>query len=461
MSELKAFAMPKWGIEMTEGVIGEWKVAEGQSYAKGDLLALIETDKITNEVEAEDDGVICRIVASPGETVPVGALLAVTSKAPASAAAVDAFISTFGADAPSNARSAAVPQAKRSQSIVERPASPPPGVKISPRALAYCQAANLDIGAISGSGRGGRITLQDAEQAAKPIRHHQAGAPVSVAATTEKFDGHYASPLAKKIAALHGIDLTGLTGAGPRGRIAKADVLALVQGDARGGAGVRVAPMSPMRKAIARQLTLSKTSIPHFYLRLPAHIDALLSIRETMKAETARAPSINDFLVRACALALKHSPDVNIQVHGDEIHHFSSVDIAVAIATTKGLVTPVVRAADTKSVAEISVELRDLAARARDGKLRAEELKGGAFSLSNLGMFGVEQFDAIINPPQGAILAVGAASRRPVEQGRSFAFVTQIQLSLSCDHRAIDGAVGAAFLTELRRLIETPQELIA
>jgi pyruvate dehydrogenase E2 component (dihydrolipoamide acetyltransferase) len=219
--------------------------------------------------------------------------------------------------------------------------------------------------------------------------------------------------------------------------------------------------MSMMRKAIARQLTLSKSTIPHFYLRMSVRIDALQAMRQRARESVGQAPSVNDYLVRACAIALSANQDVNVQVHGDAIHRFRHADISVAVATEKGLVTPVVAAAETKSVARISAEIAELAARARAGKLKAEEFQGGSFSVSNLGMFGIDQFDAIINPPQGAILAVGAAQRRPVESEYTLSFATMVQLSLSCDHRAIDGAVGAKFMADLRRLIEQPELLVA
>ena len=291
---------------------------------------------------------------------------------------------------------------------------------------------------------------------------------MSIALSTTHLDVFFATPLAKRLAVIHGVDLAKVKATGSRGRISKADVLQLVELAVPAappapppGADVEVVPMSMMRKAIARQLTLSKTTIPHFYLRMSVRIDALQAMRQRARESVGQAPSVNDYLVRACALALAANPDVNVQVHGDTIHRFRHADISVAVATDKGLVTPVVTAAETKSVAKISAEIAELAKRAREGKLKAEEFQGGSFSLSNLGMFGIDQFDAIINPPQGAILAVGAAQRRPVESEYTLSFATMVQLSLSCDHRAIDGAVGARFMAELRRLIESPELLVA
>ncbi len=470
MSKLRAFTMPKWGIEMTEGIVANWEVAEGASFAKGDLLTLIETDKITNEVEAEYDATVCRLIAQPGETYPVGALLAVFADAPVDAGEIDSFIATFsGTGAP---QPAPAPEPEPAPVAATSPVTVPsdPSI-ISPGAADLARRSGVDVHGISGSGRDGRITLQDVDQAAKPARALPGGAPVTISPVAGQ-DAHFASPLAKRLAANHGVDLTGIAGTGPRGRISKADVLlhvappapapqpALAPIPAQAPAeDVRVVKMSPMRKAIARQLSFSKSTIPHFYLRNSAGIDALLAMREQAKRATGAAPSINDYLVRACALALVRHPDVNVQVHGEEIHHFPHADIAVAVATDKGLLTPIVRAADTKSVAAISAEVKSLAERARAGRLAADEFQGGSFSISNLGMFGIDQFDAIINPPQGAILAIGAGRQAAGAANHALQFSTRIQLSLSCDHRAIDGAVGALFLAELTALIETPEEL--
>ncbi|MFL6605833.1 MAG: 2-oxo acid dehydrogenase subunit E2, partial [Steroidobacteraceae bacterium] len=339
-----------------------------------------------------------------------------------------------------------------------RQAQIPPGIEISPQAWHRASELNIDLRMVAGSGRRSRITLQDVEQASRPPRLVGGGAAVSIDPTTTALDGFYASPGAKRLAVAHGVDLASVRGTGPRGRISRADV-ARDAGVPLRSATVEVIRMSTMRKAIARQLTLSKTTIPHYYLRRQVQLEALQSLRADLKRQAAAVPSLNDFLLRATALALCEVPDVNIQVHAEEIHRFADANIAVAVATDRGLITPVLRAAQTKSVHTLSAELKPLIDRARAGRLRSEDVEGGTFTVTNLGMFGVEQFDAIINPPQGAILAIGAAARHPVERDTGIAFATVAWLSLSCDHRAIDGAVGGRFLTALREFIESPQRL--
>ncbi len=465
MSTLRALTMPKWGIEMTEGTLAEWNVKEGDRVAKGQGIAQIETDKIVNELEAEAGVLFVRLLAVQGEVYPVGAMLAVTADEPVPAAQIDEFVRTYR-----GGTSGAVPMA--SGAVPATVAAEPdnaavPDVaarraRISAAADALAQRLRLDVESIHGSGRDGRVTLQDVEQASKPARSVGGGAAVDIMPRTFGLDDHYASPLAKRLAVDHNVDLSALTGTGPRGRVSRADVATAAGIDAAprpAPAGFEVVRMSATRKAIARQLTLSKSTIPHFYLRTTVNLDALGALRAEAKRGAGTAPSLNDYFIRASALALMQVPDVNIQVHDAAIHRFRDADIAVAVAADRGLVTPVIRAAQTKSVHALAAEVRALVERARAGGLRGTDIEGGSFTLSNLGMFGIDQFDAIINPPQGAILAIGSAAARPVERGGGLSVATTAHLSLSCDHRAIDGAVGARFLAVLRELLEAPGRL--
>ena len=476
MADIRPFCMPKWGIEMTEGSIAEWMVKEGDAFTRGQILCLIETAKITNEVEAEYDAVLKRLLVPAGEDMhPVGALLGVFAEASATDAEVDAFIAAFkpagtgvaakagGDDAPAAAPApVAAPKAATPAKIVtNRP--------ISPEALKLAEAEGVDIEPIAGSGRHGRITYQDVVQALRPERAatYKGTAPLS-----EEIRAIFASPLAQRLAAQHGIDLSGMAGTGPRGRISKKDVLALVPAPTATAAPVFgapfvaapnqpvVQPFDKVRKIVARRLTEAKQTIPHFYLRVSVAVDELITLRKTANVVLGVKASINDYLVKAVALALVRHPDVNVQVHGEAVHSFPHADVAIAVASPKGLVTPIVRQADRMHIAQIAAATRALIDKAQAGRLGFEDMDGGTFSVSNLGMMGIEAFDAIINPPQGAILAVGGVNRVAVElDDGDMAFESRIQLSLSVDHRAIDGAAGAAFLQTLKSLIEDPESL--
>ena len=471
MADIRPFCMPKWGIEMTEGTIAEWMVQPGQAFTRGQTLCLIETAKITNEVEAEYDAVVRRVlVGAGGEAEPVGTLLAVFADAAASEDEIDAFVTGFRpanvavaakAGAPAAAAPAPAPVAAAPKKIVtNRP--------ISPEALKLAEAEAVDLAAIEGSGRGGRITYQDVQQALRP-----AARPVlkGAAQLVEDNAKAFASPLARRIAALHGIDLGAIAGTGARGRISKADVLALVPAPVAAvgmpafvaGANLpEIVPFDRIRKVVARRLTEAKQTIPHFYLRISARADELVALRRTANVVLGCKASLNDYLVKAVALALVRHPDVNVQVHGEALHRFPHADVSIAVASPKGLVTPVVRQANLMRIDQLAAESRRLIDKAMAGKLGMEDMEGGTFSVSNLGMMGVETFDAIINPPQGAILAVGTVTRQPVEtEAGDIAFESRIGLTLSVDHRAIDGAAGAGFLQTLKGLIEAPEGLFA
>lgn len=479
MSRIRAFTMPKWGIEMTEGTIADWMVKEGDTFKRGQTLCLIETAKITNEVEAEYDATVRRIVVGGGtDAEPVGALLAVFDEGSHSDEEIDAFVSNFkpaeggiakGAEKskePEPKPAAAIdpePEKQRIKIDTNRP--------ISPEALRLAEDEGVDIAGIEGSGRGGRITHQDVVKALRGPAQVAPKGTLDVPADDIKV---LASPLARRIAALHGLSLAGLTGTGPRGRISKADVLALVPAP-RASAGAigtpefvagenrpEVVPFDRVRKVVAQRLTKAKQELPHFYLRMSASADALMEMRKTANVVLVCKASVNDWIVKACAMALARHPDVNVQVHGQEIHRFPHADVSIAVASPKGLVTPVVRQANLMRIDQIAAETRRLIDKAQAGKLSMDDMEGGTFSVSNLGMFGIENFDAIINPPQGAILAVGAALRQPIETPTGdIAFETRISVTLSVDHRAIDGAAGAQFLQTLKSLIEQPEGIFA
>ena len=467
MADIRAFCMPKWGIEMTEGVVAEWMVAEGAAFTRGETLCLIETDKITNEVEAEFDLVLRRRLVEAGQDVhPVGTLLAVFADAAASDAEIDAFIAAFRpADTavaarqaePEVAEMASPPAAEPRKIVTNRP--------ISPQALALAEREGIELEAIEGSGRHGRITHQDVVQASRPAATLTPRGPAPL---SEELASIYASPLARRIASLHGIDLAGILGTGPRGRIAKADVLQLVAPKAAAPAATfaaadnvpTIVEMDKIRRIVARRVTETKRDVPHFYLRMNVAVDALLTLRKTANLVLGVKASLNDYLVRACGLALARHPDVNIQVHGDTVHRFAHADIAIAVAAPSGLVMPVIRSVEMMRIDQLATASRALIDKAATGRLAYADMEGGTFSISNLGMFGIDQFDAIINAPQGAILAVGAITRAPVElPGGDFAFESRMALSLSVDHRAIDGATAAGFMATLRGYIEQPETL--
>ncbi len=482
MSTLRPLCMPKWGIEMSEGTLAEWMVAEGDAFKKGDVLCLIETSKITNEVEAERDGVIGRI-ATPvtGDAQPVGALLAVIGDGSEDASAIDAFVEGF---VPAESTGSAGKKSAKLDRGVANDASPEPSPSpspapaktpikidtnrpISPEALKLAEAEAVDISTIEGSGRKGRITFQDVQQALNGPANPSLKGPMEV---TQEDRSVFASPLARRIAAQNAISLTGIDGTGPRGRISKKDVLALIEASSGSRTAEfrlvdntpRAVPFDNIRKVVAQRLTAAKQEIPHFYLRISVKADALLALRKTANLVLGTKASVNDYIVLAAGKALAQHPDVNVQLHGEEVHRFPHADVAVAVASPKGLVTPIVRQANRMRIDQVAHKTRELIDKASAGRLGYDDMDGGTFTVSNLGMFGIEEFDAIINPPQCAILAVGAAARQPVEtEGGDIEFATRIALTLSVDHRAIDGALGAQFLATLKSLIEEPEQLFA
>ena len=397
-------AMPQMSPTMTEGTLARWLVAEGDAVRAGDILAEVETDKATMEIEAADDGTLARILVAEGtDNVAVNQAIAVLLQE--------------GEDA------SALPTGPQG----DAPAPPPPAPTPTP-------------------------VLQAAPQTAPP--------------SGEREDRRIAaSPLARSMARQAGLDLASIAGSGPRGRIVKRDIEAALAAGKPAAAPPAAAAfqevrLTAMRRTIAERLQEAKRTIPHFYLTADCDLDALLALRSQINRRGDGKLSINDFLIRALALALVQVPDANAQWAGDAIHRFSSVDLAVAVAVEGGLLTPVLRAVQDKGLAAISQEMSALASRARAGKLLPEDYRGGGFTLSNLGMYGVRQFDAVINPPQAGILAVGAGQQRPVARDGALAVATLMTCTLSADHRVIDGVIAARLLAAFKGLVEDPLALL-
>jgi pyruvate dehydrogenase E2 component (dihydrolipoamide acetyltransferase) len=399
-----AVTMPKWGIEMQEGLVTDWHAAVGQRVGKDQALLDVETDKIVNAVESPVEGTLRRILGERGQAYAVGALLAVYAEPSVTEAEIDAFIAAFRPADASFEPAAPAAAAAPSPAPVPAPGSGDGGQRVSPIARRLAERLGIDVAHVTGTGPNGRVSKEDVETYAAARGFAVAAEPAPAAATSTR------------------------------------------------------ERLTPMRQTIARRLLESKQSIPHYRLELRVAGEPLLARRAALAAAGSET-SLNDLIVRAVALALVESPTVNAHFVGDEVVRFRDADVAVAVATDQGLLTPVVRAANRMSVADIGAATRDLAARARAGKLSRDEITGGTFTVSNLGMYGLDRFDAIINPPQVAILAVGAMKPAVVVRGGSPAVGQQMVLTLSCDHRVVDGAVGARFLKRLGELLEGPAAL--
>ena len=434
--------MPALSPTMTEGTLATWHKKEGDTVKSGDVIAEIETDKATMEVEAVDEGVIGKILVPEGtENVAVNTPIAVLLEEGEDAGALKG-----GAAAPAAKPEAAA--AKAEAPAASAPAAQPP---------------------------------------AQP-----APAPAAAAKAGDSHDDRvFASPLARRMAQQAGVDLSALKGTGPNGRVVKADIEAALAGGvpaAKPAAAAAPAASAPapaaakpaaagpnakqladaygipysehkhsnMRKVVARRLSESKQTVPHFYLTVDIQLDALLKLRKELNDRGDVKLSVNDLIIKAAALALRKVPAANTSWTDDALIQYERVDISVAVATPGGLITPIIKDADRKGLGAISSEMKDLAARARDGKLKPEEYQGGTFSISNLGMFGIKDFAAIINPPQSCILAVGAGTQQPVVKDGALAIATVMSCTLSVDHRVVDGAVGAEYLAALKVLIEAP-----
>ena len=430
--------MPALSPTMEEGTLARWLVKEGDKVSSGDLLAEIETDKATMEFEAVDEGIVTKILVAEGtDGVKVGAVIAMIQGE-----------DDQGAVDKGDAHPQPLPPAGGEQ------------VAIAPKATPVKPTNTTPLPQAGGVG----------------------GGP----ATPQSNDRVKASPLAKRIAGNKGLDLTTISGTGPNGRIVKADVEA-ISGEGRSAVvaeldrGIRretpaptqtidtdipheVVKLSNMRKTIARRLTESKQTVPHIYLTVDVRLDALLKLRGELNASLeARGIklSVNDMLIKALALALVQVPKCNVSFAGDNMLQYARADISVAVSVPTGLITPIIVDAANKSLSKISTEVAELAARAKDGKLQPHEYQGGTASISNMGMMGIKQFDAVINPPQAMILAVGAGEKRPYIVDNALAIATVMSATGSFDHRAIDGADGAMFMKIFKELVENPLGLVA
>jgi pyruvate dehydrogenase E2 component (dihydrolipoamide acetyltransferase) len=440
--------MPALSPTMTEGTLSAWHKKEGEAVKAGDVIAEIETDKATMEVEAVDEGTLAKIIVPAGtQNVQVNAPIALLLGEGEGKDAIEGF----GLEKPMT------PPAEN-KAVAAAPAAPVSAAPVAQKAAVAAVASSAPVADVKGANE--RIV---------------------------------ASPLAKRMANQSGIDLGALAGSGPNGRIVKRDVELAMQGsaprkpapapsaaptagaapvalaagvDARAladahGMKYRAEANSSMRRVIARRLTESKQTVPHFYLTIDCVIDKLLAARKELNAgDEALKASVNDFVIRAVALALKQVPAANTAWAGTDTLWFEHADVSVAVATPGGLITPIIKAAETKGIGTIAREMKDLAERARAGKLKPEEFQGGTFSISNLGMYGVKQFEAVINPPQACILAVGAGEPRAIVKDGALGVATVMSCTLSVDHRAVDGAVGAAFLAAFKRLIENPLTML-
>lgn len=405
--------MPALSPTMTEGNLAKWLKKEGDKVKPGDVIAEIETDKATMEVEAVDEGIIAKVLVESGtQNVPVNSLIAL---------------------------------------LIEEGESLESVQNYQPKSNSNIKANNIDSAKSS--------------SVISPI------SPISleshIALESKKQDRIKTSPLAKRVASERKIDLSLVSGSGPYGRIVKDDVLNFKTNSNKPDIAERnlqeykLIPNTNVRRVIAKRLLESKQTIPHFYLSIECNIDKLLKLREEINAEyTENKISINDMIIKAVAMALTENPEANASWTEEAILQYNNVDISVAVAIDGGLITPIIRNADQKPITSISKEMKELAKRARENALKPEEFQGGGFSISNLGMYGIKNFQAIVNPPQVCIMAVGASNKRAVVINDQLSIATIMDISISCDHRVVDGAVGAKFLSSFKKYIEHPIKML-
>ncbi|NUB23788.1 pyruvate dehydrogenase complex dihydrolipoamide acetyltransferase [Azospirillum brasilense] len=437
--------MPALSPTMTEGNLAKWLKKEGDAVKSGDVIAEIETDKATMEVEAADEGRLGKILVQAGtQGVAVNTPIAVLLEEGED----DSALAKAAAPAPAAAPAAAPAPAASAPAAAPAPlaaAAPAPAAQgggrvfASPLARRLAEQAGLDLKAVKGTGPNGRIVKADIEAA-------KAGGTAKAAAPQAAAPAPAAVPAAAPAAAA------------PAPKAAGIDAKDLSD---KLGMRYKAQPNSSMRKTISRRLTEVQQTVPDYFLAIDCELDALLKVRSDLNARSKDYKlSVNDFIIRAAALTLKKFPNINAAWSEEAILRYDHVDISVAVATPTGLITPIVKKAETKGLAEISNEMKGLAERARDGKLKPEEYQGGTFSISNLGMYGIREFAAIINPPQACIMAVGAGEQRPVVKNGALAIATVMTVSVTVDHRVADGAQGAEFLAAFKKLIEDPLSML-
>ena len=436
--------MPKLSPTMEEGQISRWLKKEGDKVSMGEPLAEIDTDKATMEMQALANGVLRKILINEGQSAPLGDLIAVIGEQ-------DEDIAALLAEAPAASKQEEPKQEpKHVQAPQQQPAPPSPQ---QPQAKAAAAGKAQPAGAVAN----GRQPQAAASDSGRMI----------------------VSPLAARMAAEAGIDLRSLQGSGPGGRIIKRDIEAAISQPQAASAqpaypravepgqfpqaasAYRDEPASEIRKVIAKRLVTSLGPVPHFFLTTEIEMDRAAEMRKGINAlDPELKISINDIIIKVAAAALRQRPEVNASFQGNFIRYYEHADVGVAVAIEDGLITPVVRSADQKSLSEIAGEVRELAERARSRKLKPEEYTGASFSISNLGMFGIDEFTAVINPPEGAILAVGAMSAKPVVRDNEIVIRQMMRVTMSCDHRVIDGATGAKFLQTFKKILENPLYLV-
>jgi len=432
--------MPALSPTMEEGTLSKWLIKEGDIVSSGDIMAEIETDKATMEVEAVEEGTVAKILVPEGsEGVKVNAPIAILLEEDEEASALDGYVA--GGSAAPKAKPAPAPQAAppapNAEAPKASPAATPSGdrIKASPLAKRLAAEAGLELASIAGSGPNGRIIKADIEAAklAPPVAAQPQPAPQSAPQAT----------LAETSTAL------GMPLGGGAEYLTKMGVTA---------GSYDLIPLNGIQKVVAKRLTESHINVPDFPLNIDCEIDELLKMRKELNGQAPEGVkiSVNDMLIRACALALKHVPEANASYTPDGIAMHKHADVAVAVAIDDGLITPIVRGAENKGLSTISSEMKDLAGRARDRKLKPQEYQGGTFSISNLGMMGIKNFGSIINEPHGMILSVGAGGPRPIVKDGALAVATVMSVTLTCDHRVVDGALGAKWLQHFKRYVETP-----